>query len=340
MRKAIAGNDAAPQYSPMGESFPQPVFIDANGVRLAVYETDGDPRRQRPPVVLVHGWPEIAYSWKHILPALAGAGFRAIALDLKGFGRSDAPADKALYDIEHMTGDLAALLDALAIDRAIFCGHDWGGAIVWPMAQLHGPRVAGVIGVSTPHRPPPPVAPLSILEKRHTDQHYMVRFQEEAVPERIIKADPAAFFRMMFRRPRFRTLPDDLNNRVYDLLGRLQHGPPVTDDAEVVLSNADIAVYVDAYERSGFTGGINLYRNIDRNWEFMKSRDPVIAHPALWVGASSDIYLPTSGADGMEKIVPDLEKHVIADCGHWVMWEKPAELNAILIDWLLRKMSG
>ncbi len=319
--------------------FPKAKLVDANGVRLAVYEADGDPDRRRAPVILVHGWPEIAYSWKNVMPAVAEAGFRAIALDLKGFGQSDAPADKTLYDIEHMTGDLAALLDALDIDRAVFCGHDWGGAIVWPMAQLHGDRVAGVIGLSTPHRPPPPVPPLSIFEKRHTDRHYIVRFQEEGIPERILESNPTGFFRLMFRRPKFRTVPEALNNRVYDLLGRLEHGPPARNE-DVALSDADIAVFVDAYKHSGFTGGINLYRNIDRNWEIIKAHDPIIRHPALWVGAASDLYLPPSGAEGMEKIVPNVEKHIIPDCGHWVMWEKPAELNAILVDWLLREMSG
>ncbi len=322
----------------MQVGFPQPSMIAAGDVNLAVYETDGDPARERPPIVLVHGWPEIAYSWKHVMPALAGAGFRVIALDLKGFGRSDAPSDKALYDIEHMTGDLSALLDALQIEKAVFCGHDWGGAIVWPMAQLHGSRVAGVIGVSTPHRPPPPVSPLTIMEKRHTDRHYIVRFQEEELPERIFARDPDRFFRLMFRRPPFRELPDQIDNRIYDLIGRFENGPPPDEDA-VILDDEDIAVFVDAYKRSGFTGGINLYRNIDRNWEVMRKRDPVIRHPALWVGAASDIFLPPSGADDIDKFVPNIEKHIIPDCGHWVMWERPKELNAILIDWLLRKMS-
>ena len=138
----------------MTDNFPQREFIDAGGVRLAIYEADGDPSRTRPPVILVHGWPEIAYAWKNQIGALADAGFRAIALDLKGFGYSDAPKDKALYDIEHITGDLAAMLDALDISKAYFCGHDWGGSIVWSMGQWRKDRIAGIIGVCTPLRPP------------------------------------------------------------------------------------------------------------------------------------------------------------------------------------------
>ncbi len=323
----------------MAIGFPEPAYVDANGFRLAIYENDGDPDRVRPPIILVHGWPEIAYSWKKIMPALAGAGFRVIAPDLKGFGRSDAPSDKALYDIAHITGDLAAMLDALEIERAVFCGHDWGGAIVWPMAQLQSDRVAGVISVSTPHRPPPPVAPLSIMQRRFGDQHYIVRFQEPAAPERILEKDLSRFFRLMFRRPKFSTVPENLDNRVFDLLGRLESGPQAADE-DVILSDADISVFVDAYARSGFTGGLNLYRNIDRNWAYMKDHDPIIRHPALWVGAESDIFLPPSGADGLKKIVPNVEKHIISDCGHWVMWEKSEPLNAIILDWLRYKMSG
>ncbi len=316
--------------------FPKPEIVDANGVNLAIYEADGDAARARPPVILVHGWPEIAYSWKNQLPALARAGFRAIAVDLKGFGRSDAPADTSLYDIRHMTDDLAALLDALQLRSAIFCGHDWGGALVWPMAQLHPDRVEGVIGVCTPHRPPPPVAPIAILEKRHTDRHYIVRFQKDDGVEAILEADIEKFFRLMFRKPRWASPPDEIDNRVFDIVGRLRDGPPA-DPNEIALADADIAVFVEAYRRSGFRGGVNLYRNIDRNWEIMKARDPVISHPALWVGAGADIFLPPDGADTMEDIVPNVEKHVIPECGHWVMWEKPQALNDILVDWLLRQ---
>ncbi len=317
--------------------FPDPKIIDTGGVNLAIYENDGDANRRRPPVIFVHGWPEIAYSWKYVLPAVAEAGFRAIAVDLKGFGRSDTPHDKSQYDIEKMTGDLVALLDALGIEQAVFCGHDWGGAITWPMAQLHSSRVAGVIGVSTPHRPSPPVAPLAIMEKRYTDRHYIVQFQQEDIPEKIFERDPDRFFRLMFRRPKFAEVPETTDNRVYDIVGRFETGPP-PDDSDAILSDVDIAVFVEAYTRSGFTGGINLYRNIDRNWELMKACDPVITHPALWVGAASDIFLPPAGADGIEKIVPNIEKHIIPDCGHWVMWERPDALNTILVDWLLRKM--
>ncbi len=314
--------------------FPEADFIDAGDVRLAVHSAG-----EGVPVVLVHGWPEIAYSWKNQLGALAKAGWRAIAPDLKGFGRSDAPKDKSLYDIRHMTDDLARMLDALSIEKAVFCGHDWGGAIVWPMAQLHPDRVMGVVGVCTPHRPPPPVPPLSIIEQRFGPKHYFIQFQEAEVPEALFATDVERFFRLMFRRPPAADDLAKLGARIFDLPGRFRNGPP-PDPAGVILSDADIAAYVDAYRRSGFWGGVNLYRNIDRNYEIMKSVDPVIRKPALMISAERDVFLPPAAADGMETIVPDLEKALIADCGHWVMWERPRELNAILIRWLDRRFKS
>lgn len=308
--------------------FPPPRAIDIGSATLSVHEAGAGPA-----VVLVHGWPEIAYSWKNQIEPLARAGYRVIAPDLKGFGASSAPRDKALYDIRHMTDDLVRLLDALSIRRAIFCGHDWGGAIVWPMAQLHPGRVAGVIGVCTPHRAPPPVAPLTIIRKRFGDKHYFIQFQEEGVVELLFEGDVERFFRLMFRRPPTRAAIEKIGARLLDLPGRFRDGPP-PDPATTIISDDDLKVYVDAYRRSGFHGGVNLYRNVDRNYEIMRSIDPVIDKPALWIGAALDAFLPPAGAEGMEKIVPNVEKAIIDDCGHWVMWERPEALNDLLIRWL------
>jgi microsomal epoxide hydrolase/non-specific protein-tyrosine kinase len=311
--------------------FPIPRAVDIGGATLSVHEEGAGPA-----IVLVHGWPEIAYSWKNQIGPLAAAGYRVIAPDFKGFGASSAPRDKSLYDIRHLTDDLARLLDALGVERAIFCGHDWGGAVVWPMAQLHDTRVAGVIGVCTPHRAPPPAPPLSIINKRFGEKHYFIQFQEEGAVERLFETDIEGFFRLMFRRPPTLEEIAKIGPRMLDLPGRFRDGPP-PDPASTIIGDDDLQVYVDAYRRSGFHGGVNLYRNIDRNYEIMRDADPVIRLPSLWIGAELDAFLPPSGADGMEAIVPDLEKAIVKDCGHWVMWEQPQALNAILLDWLTRK---
>jgi pimeloyl-ACP methyl ester carboxylesterase len=320
------------------QHFPEPKLIEAGGVALAVYEADGDPERKRPPILLVHGWPEIAYSWKNQIGALAGAGFRVIALDLKGFGGSDAPKDPARYDVLHMTGDFCALLDTLDIEKAVFCGHDWGGALVWAMGQLHPERVAGVIGLCTPLHPRPPVPPLSIVEKRFGPNHYFLSFQERETPEGLFESDPDRFFHLIFRPPAPRERWAALVPQVYDVCGRFRDGPAPKKEG-LLLSEDEIEVYVGAYRRSGFHGGINLYRNINENWRLMDGRNETVLSPSLWIGAELDLFLPPETADGMEALVPDLEKHVIAGCGHWVMWEKPEEANALMLDWLKRRFS-
>ena len=313
------------------EGFPAPRSVDVGGLSLSVHEAGAGPA-----IVLVHGWPEIAYSWKNQIGPLAAAGYRVIAPDLKGFGASVAPSDKSQYDIRHMTDDLARLLDALGVDSAVFCGHDWGGAIVWPMAQLHSRRVSGVVGICTPHRPPPPAPPLTIIKNRFGDRHYFVQFQPEGVVERLFASDIERFFRLMFRRPPTAAEIAKIGPRMLDLPGRFRDGPP-PDPASTIIGDNDLRVYIEAYRRSGFHGGINLYRNIDRNYELMRRTDPIITQPALWIGADLDVFLPPSGADGMEEIVPDLEKAIVRNCGHWVMWEQPEALNEILIGWLVRK---
>jgi len=337
LHKRIANPRRAAQIAAMTQRFPEPQMIDAGGVNLAIYEVNGDPKGARPPIILIHGWPEIAYSWKNQIGALAQAGYRTIALDLKGFGRSDAPSDKALYDIERLTSDLAALLDALAINKAIFCGHDWGGSIVWSMGQWRPQRVAGIIGVCTPLRPRPPAPPITILKNRFTDKHYFVQFQEAGAPEQLFETNPDRFFRLMFQKPAPRERWAALVPRIYDLPGRFKSEKAALSD--LIVSEKVVNTYVSAYQRSGFHGGINLYRNIDRNWELMAGRNEIVHAPSLWIGADLDLFLPPESADDMESLVPNLEKHVIAGCGHWVTWEKPDALNATLLDWLKRKFS-
>ncbi len=322
----------------MQPNFPEPQFLYANGVKLAYYEVDGDADRRNPPIILIHGWPEIAYCWRNQVQPLAESGFRVIAIDLKGFGNSDAPTNSALYDIEHITNDLAAFLNGLNIESAIFCGHDWGGSIVWSMAQWQPNRVAGVIGVCTPLRKRPPAPPISIIKKRFGETHYIVQFQDEETPETLFASDLERFFHLMFQKPAQRDRWAALFPSIYDLPGRFKSNRPI-NRKNLIVSDEVIEVYVNAYRNSGFHGGINLYRNIDQNWMLMKDRDEIVRAPSLWVGANLDIFLPPETADDMELIVPNIEKRIIDDCGHWVMWEKPDELNILLVDWLKTQFS-
>ena len=140
---------------------PAPQFVQTNGIRMGYYEAG--PKSDAPPVVLCHGWPEIAFSWRHQIKALSAAGIRVIAPDQRGYGLTDRPDPVEAYDIEQLTGDLVGLLDELKIEKAIFVGHDWGGFVVWQMPLRHPARVAGVVGINTPHTARPPSDPTMIL---------------------------------------------------------------------------------------------------------------------------------------------------------------------------------
>jgi pimeloyl-ACP methyl ester carboxylesterase len=291
------------------------------------------------PVVLCHGFPELAYSWRHQLPALAAAGFRAIAPDQRGYGRTDAPQQVEAYDMVHLTDDMAGLLDALRIDRAVFCGHDWGGAVVWNMAMMHRDRVAGVIGVNTPHMPRPPMDPLELMRLTMGEDMYIVFFNRGRDADRLLAADVPRTMRFFYRRSNvtlqeFDALPPEERNLE---LERALKEPESEWRGEPLLRDEELGYYVEAFEKTGFTGGLNWYRNFTRNWERSAELDYRIELPCLMICAANDFALRPELADAMDDLCPDLEKHVIPDCGHWTQAEKPQELNALMTDWLARR---
>lgn len=322
--------------------FPDPTFVETNGIRMAVYERG----ESGFPVIFCHGFPELAFSWRHQLPAFAEAGFWAIAPDQRGYGLTDRPDAVEAYGLVDLCADMAGLLDAKGIDQAVFCGHDWGGAVVWNMPLYHPNRVAGVIGVNTPFgRPPGDRPPIELLRQLRGESNYVVAFQEPGVADEILARNTRKLFELLMRRglwdaEEFAKLPPDAPERKFQLLEMIQEANPAEQPGEPLLSPEELDYFVDAFERTGFTGGINWYRNIDRNWREAKERqlEYRIEVPCLYIGAEDDVVLPPSSADGMERFVPDLEKATIADCGHWTQQERPEELNRIAIDWLRRKL--
>src|ERR1700754_38152 len=175
-------------------------FPQTNGIRMGYYEAG--PKTDTPPMVLCHGWPELAFSWRHQIKALSEAGIRVIAPDQRGYGASDRPEPVEDYDLEHLTGDLVGLLDHLKIDKAIFVGHDWGGFVVWQMAMRHPGRVAGVVGVNTPHFPRAPIDPIELFRQRFGDQMYIVQFQHpDRAPDKIFGSRVEQTFDAFMRKP-------------------------------------------------------------------------------------------------------------------------------------------
>ncbi|MBA4209904.1 MAG: epoxide hydrolase [Parvibaculum sp.] len=320
-------------------NFPEPYYIDTNGIKMAIYEQGP---KNGVPVVMCHGFPELAYSWRHQLPAIAGAGFRAIAPDMRGYGNTGGPKGKdavPLYDIAHLTDDLAGLLDALGLDKAIFAGHDWGGVVVWQMALRHPDRVSGVIGVNTPFMPRGPMDPIAAMRMAFGEDMYIVFFQNYGVAEAIFDKDVARSMRFWYRKSAmkladFDKLPAEQKNLSFT---RSFESDESTWLGSQLLTPEELAYYTKLFEKSGFEGGINWYRNFTRNWELSAGQVEKVTAPALMVSAADDIVLRPELTIGMEQYVPDLEKHVIADCGHWTQAEKPEELNALMVDWLKRR---
>lgn len=320
-------------------AFPEPRTVKTNGIDMAVYEMGP---KDGIPLVLCHGFPELAYSWRHQLPALAAAGYRAIAPDQRGYGGTSRPEKIEDYDMPHLTGDLAGLLDALGLKKAIFVGHDWGGLVVWAMPLLHLERVAGVIGVNTPFLPRAPMDPIALFRSAFGENMYIVYFQKPGVADAVLAKDVGKTFRFFMRKnlvtaEAYARLPKEERN--LELVHALQ-----SDEGkwpgEVLLNEEELAYFTGTFTRTGFTGGIDWYRNFTRNWELMEPYEQKVDVPSLMIMAEDDVVLSPAMADGMERYVPNLEKVLIRRCGHWTQQEHPGEVNAAMIDWLKRHFIG
>jgi non-specific protein-tyrosine kinase len=317
-------------------------FAQTNGIRMGFYEAG--PKTDAPPVILCHGWPELAYSWRHQIKALGEAGIRVIAPDQRGYGATERPEAVEAYDLEHLTGDLVGLLDHLKIDKAIFVGHDWGGFVVWQMALRHRDRVAGVVGVNTPHYDRAPADPIELMRKRYGEQMYIVQFQNPArEADKIFDSRVGQTFDFLMREPmpRKEALPAEPATAGVGASSKLNLAFPQMvagydakyDPRKPILSGEEMKVFVDTFARTGFTGGINWYRNWTRNWQHAAGLDHTVKAPALMIMAENDAVLPPSAADGMERLVPDLEKYLVRGSGHWTQQERPEEVSAKLIEW-------
>jgi pimeloyl-ACP methyl ester carboxylesterase len=318
-------------------SLDAPEILALNGIDLAVWDTGN--LSDLPPVILCHGFPELAFSWRHQLANLPAHGIRAIAPDMRGYGLSDAPQAIEDYDLDHLTGDLDALLDAKGIEQAIFCGHDWGGLIVWAMATRRPHRVAGVIGVNTPYTKRPSIDPIALYKQRFGEDHYIAFFQEPGVAEAVFEADIEKTFRFYMRKSdvtpqEFDARPEGKRNFAF------QHALQQFDVSRItnpLLSDAELAVFVETFTRTGFRGGINWYRNFTRNWVDSAHIPDLVTVPSLMIMAENDVVLPPSATDGMEKYVPDLERVLIKACGHWTQQEKPEETTTAIGAWVRKR---
>jgi pimeloyl-ACP methyl ester carboxylesterase len=315
----------------MSIEFPDAKIIQTNGIDMEVFE-----QGEGYPVILAHGFPELAFSWRFQIPALANAGYRTIAPNQRGYGETDKPEPVEAYDIRHLCGDMAGLMDALGLQKAIFIGHDWGGPVVWNMPLLYPDRVAGVVGMSVPFSPRGDTDPIAVYEDRFGPEHYIVHFNRQpGVADAAFSSDPQRFFNNVFRRRRRveRATPPPTRQPSFNV--SLMNTFSMTEPrGEPLLSDEELDVFVAAFSKGGFTGPINWYRNITRNWETSADLSQRIDVPCAMIYGAYDIV--PKGRDFSE-YVPNLEC-ITLECGHWIQQERPDEVNAFLLDWLKRNV--
>jgi pimeloyl-ACP methyl ester carboxylesterase len=316
-------------------------FIETNGIRMHIAECGAGPL-----VVLCHGFPESWYSWRHQLQALAEAGFHAVAPDMRGYGQTDRPDAIEQYTLLHLTGDIVGLLDALSADKAVIAGHDWGAPVAWHCALLRPDRFRAVIGLSVPFWSRFPIRPTSLMPQTEDALFYQLYFQSPGVAEAEFERDVRRSIRSLLfsasgdapRRESAGT-PGNVVGMVPRQGGFLSS---LVDPVSLPswLTGPDIDFYVNEFTRTGFRGGLNWYRNIDRSWEllapFAGSR---VSIPALYIAGDRDLVV---GFPGMQQIIANLAHFVpqlrgtimLPGCGHWTQQERPLEVNNAMIGFL------
>jgi len=308
--------------------------LSVNGIRMHIATAGSGPL-----LLLCHGWPELWYSWRHQLTALGHAGFRVVAPDMRGFGATEAPAEIQQYSIMHMVGDMVSLLRELGAERAVIIGHDWGAPIAWTAALLRPDLFPAVVGMSVPHRPRSAEAPLQLLRKAGLANHYWMYFQTPGVAEAEFEADVSTTLRQLL----YGFSGDAPIDHENPLLVREDSGflrrrvAPAQSPAW--LQEHEIATFIAEYQRTGFRGGLNLYRNLDRNWELTAPwHGAQIRQPALFIAGTRDPVVAGQAGqvalDHMIRAVPNVHKVMIEGAGHWIQQERPQQVNAALLEFL------
>lgn len=305
--------------------------IKTNGIHLHIAEVG-----QGPLVLLLHGWPESWYSWRHQLTALAAAGYRAVAPDVRGYGQSDKPSEVEAYSMKQLLADWTGLLDALGEKTAVIVGHDWGAVMAWTSAALHPERYRAVVGMSAPHLGRSPVPPTQLFEQMFQGRwFYHLYFQQPGVAEAEFDVDPEKTLRTILTgTPGYDPSSPIVRakKRTDGYLDGLTYPPTLPD----WLTPEDLAYFVKQFSSSGFRSSLNRYRNMDRDWEELPELATTKIHqPALFLIGEQDPGRPFAPIEPMKALVPHLQEPVIVPgAGHWLQQERPAEVNAALLGFL------
>jgi len=313
--------------------------IEANGTHLHIAE-----QGRGPLVLLCHGFPESWYSWRHQLRALAQGGFHAVAPDMRGYGHTDHPAEVERYSLLHLVGDMVGLLDALGEDSAAIAGHDWGAPVAWHAALMRPDRFRAVIGLSVPYRPRGSAPPTTLMPRTNDASFYQLYFQIPSVAEAELERD----VRLSLRKILYSASGDGpprspsagagvaMVARSGGLLTHMLN----PDILPAWLTEADLDFYSEQFAHSGFRGGLNWYRNIDRNWELLAAfAGASVTVPALYIAGDRDVVVSFPGMNqviaGLSRFVPKLRgTMMLKGCGHWTQQERPNEVSTAMIDFL------
>jgi pimeloyl-ACP methyl ester carboxylesterase len=340
-------SEAFAQAVRQGDTMSDPTqrIIEANNIRINIAEQGSGPL-----VLLCHGFPESWYSWRWQITALAAAGFRAVAPDMRGYGKSDRPEAIDQYTIFHLVGDLIGVLDALDARSAVVVGHNVGASVAWQAAQMRPDRIRAVVGLSVPFRPRANVRPTSAMPRTADAEFYVLYFQQPGVAEAEFESDPRFTLRNMLygasgdgvaaARAAAAASGGAPNLAMVPKGGRFMRGPGAPATLPAWLSEADIDFYAGEFKRSGFRGPLGYYRNLDRNWEIQAAFSGAqVTVPALYIAGDRDFMVSAPGMDqiiaNLKHFVPGLRKvQMLPGCGHWTQQERAVEVNTTLLEFL------
>jgi pimeloyl-ACP methyl ester carboxylesterase len=309
-------------------------FVDTNGVTLRVIEAG---EHGAPVVVLAHGFPELAYSWRHQIPAIAAAGYHVIAPDQRGYGGSSRPPAVEDYDIVKLTDDIAGLLDDVGADKAVIVGHDWGSIVATNFPLLHPDRASACVSLSVPPTPRPPAPPTEQIRSSFGENFvYILYFQEPGPADTELGSDVARTMRRLFGGIR----STDGENVFLQMAtpgpeGFIDRLPEPFERPDWITQD-EMDHFVAEFTQSGFTGPLNWYRNMDRNWALTQTTpSATIDVPTLFIGGTADPAMALSPRDRVRDIVSGPYREVLIEgAGHWLQQERPTEVNAALIEFL------
>lgn len=308
-------------------------FTEANGIKIHIAEAGAGPL-----VVLCHGFPESWYSWRHQIKALSEAGYHVVAPDMRGYGQTNRPNAIDQYSLFHLVGDIVGVVNAISDKPAVVIGHDWGAPVAWHCALFRPDLFRAVAGLSVPFRPRGPAAPTSLMPQTDSEIFYQLYFQAEGVAEKEFEQDIRRTIRLVLAGRANKQAP--AMNPMVPRQGGWHSSRPLPSSLPNWITEADIDFYVAEFQRSGFRGGLNWYRNLDRNWELMAPWSGArVTVPAFYMAGEQDLVVKFPGAEqliaNLGQFVPKLQKTImLPDCGHWTQQEKPNEVNSAIIAFL------